>query len=62
MRSITIECPDCSRTMLIDRDRTDPSMAVRLRLQCDQCDDGDFHSPEYVDADGWPVPAVEAVA
>lgn len=55
--SITFECPDCKRRLLVDRDETDPPNAVRAVLQCDRCDDGDRHSPEFFDANGvWVNP------
>jgi hypothetical protein len=50
--SITLECPNCGRKLAVDRDPTDPPTAVRAELQCDRCDDGDRHSPEFFDADG----------
>lgn len=49
---ITFECPDCGRTLLVDREFNDPPGAAKARLQCDRCDDNDRHSPEYYDADG----------
>lgn len=54
--TIAFECPDCGRTMEADRN-DDPPTAVKGMLQCDRCSDGDFHSIEYLDADGkWVDP------
>ena len=54
---IVLECPDCGRATPVDRDNTDPPTAVKAVLQCDRCDDGDRHSPEYFDAAGkWVNP------
>jgi hypothetical protein len=49
---ITLECPNCSRKLGVAREATDPPGAVRAVLQCDLCDDGDRHSPEFFGADG----------
>lgn len=46
----TLICPDCGRQQCVERDETDPPTAVGARLQCDRCDDGDRHAPEYFDA------------
>lgn len=52
---ITMECPWCKKTLEVDRDAGDPPEAVRIALQCDTCDDGDFHSPVFYAADGEQV-------
>lgn len=57
MGEIVLWCPDCGREVSVSRVEMDPPSAVRARLQCDRCDDGDFHSPDYTDADGrWVDP------
>lgn len=56
-RLMVLECPDCGREAAVVRDDTDPPAAVRAKLQCDRCDDGDRHSPEYYDGEGrWVHP------
>jgi hypothetical protein len=45
--------------VVVHREDTDPPTAVRATLQCDRCDDGDFHSPEFFDGDGKWVNPVE---
>jgi hypothetical protein len=56
-RMIVLECPDCGREAVIDREPSDPEAAVRCVLQCDRCDDGDRHSPEFFDGAGkWVHP------
>lgn len=49
---IKLRCPDCNRMLEVDREPEDPAQAVEIVLQCDRCDDGDFHSPVYYDKDG----------
>ena len=58
---IVLECPNCGRAMLIASDDTDPPEAVRAVLQCDRCDDGDRHSPEFFDAAGQWINPVEHI-
>lgn len=55
---ITFACPDCKReNPEVARIDTDPPNAVRVVLQCNYCDDGDRHSPEFFDSDGkWVHP------
>jgi hypothetical protein len=56
-RLMTLECPDCGRAICVARDDTDPPSAVRAVLQCNLCDDGDRHSPEFFDGEGsWVHP------
>lgn len=56
-RLIVLKCPDCEREIAVSRDDTDPPTATRAELQCNLCDDGDRHSPEYFDAAGkWVDP------
>ncbi len=59
MSEITINCPDCGRTMSIERQPEDPPSAASMKMQCDRCSDGDWHSPEYFDAAGKWVNPVE---
>jgi len=57
--TMVLECPYCRREVVVDRDATDPPAAVRAKLQCDRCSDGDFHSPEFFDGNGAWVNPVE---
>lgn len=60
---ITFICPRCKRhNPEIRRIATDPPNAVCAVLVCNFCDDGDFHSPEFFDADGKWVHPVEHLA
>ncbi len=54
---IMLHCPDCDREMMAQRADTDPPTAAVARIQCDRCDDGDTHSPEFYDVAGsWVDP------
>lgn len=54
---IMLHCPNCDREMMVARVDTDPPDAVVARIQCDRCDDGGTHSPEFYDAAGsWVDP------
>jgi hypothetical protein len=49
--------------LLVARLKEDPPNAVRADLQCNRCDDGDRHAPEYFDAnDRWINPVEQARA
>lgn len=52
MSTISFKCPKCERQDNLDRESTDPAKAVSATLVCPTCDDGDFHSPEFYDAEG----------
>ena len=61
--TIALVCPDCARAMPVVRDDSDPPTAVKAVLQCDRCDDGDRHSPEFYDAAGaWVHPVAHIAA
>lgn len=49
--TIAFLCPICGRRDNLDRVDTDPAKAVSATLVCPNCDDGDFHSPEFFDAE-----------
>lgn len=52
MSTIAFECPKCGRRDNLSREDTDPANAVSATLICPNCDDGDFHCPEFYDAEG----------
>lgn len=39
-----------------DRQPDDPPRAVKVRIQCPECNGGDFDTPHYFDAKGKEVP------
>jgi hypothetical protein len=46
-------CPDCHRTMLAEREMTDPPLTAAVEVLCDKCDDGGgFPEVHYYDAEG----------
>ena len=56
-RMMVLACPDCGREIVVERDETDPPAAVRAVLQCNLCDDGDRHEPQFFDGAGaWVHP------
>lgn len=59
---ILFRCPKCCRDETVPRDDTDPPTACFADMICPACDDGDFHSPTYFDADGNWVSPVEHLA
>lgn len=50
--NITMRCPDCDKTVQSPRDPTDYPETHTIVVQCDECDDGDFHEAFHLDADG----------
>jgi hypothetical protein len=58
-RQILFRCPRCHADQSVERDVTDPPTAWFADMVCPKCDDGDFHSPTYFDADGNWVNPVE---
>jgi hypothetical protein len=50
--TINFLCPKCLRRDDLARENTDPAKAVSATLVCPNCDDGDFHSPDFFDAEG----------
>jgi hypothetical protein len=44
--------------MQVPRDDSDPQEAVAVIMICLRCDDGDFHSPRFENADGVEIPAI----
>ena len=62
-RMMVLACPDCGREVVVEREETDPPPAVRAVLQCDLCDDGDRHSPEFFDGTGaWVNPVTHLIS
>lgn len=58
MDLIELHCLNCGRTVAYDRkrDRTIPATVVRIEQEnCDICDEGDFSSETWFDADGREV-------
>ena len=50
--TVLFECPDCGRTLHVDRLEDDPPTGRKCILQCDRCDDGDFHESRWLDENG----------
>jgi len=50
--NITVECPTCGKKVRSPRQDYDYPEAVRMRLVCPDCWDGDFDDPTYFDAMG----------
>lgn len=53
--SVTFECPDCGRKKTVERCDGDHPTARICVLQCNRCDDGDFHEPEWFTEDRKPL-------
>jgi hypothetical protein len=51
-KSIRLRCSVCGFEETTNRMRSDPEKAALMVLICPDCDDGDFHSASYWDADG----------
>lgn len=49
---IKMECPKCGKSKLTDRDEFDPPQAVKVHIQCPDCNAGDFDSPHHFDVAG----------
>jgi len=50
---VTLQCPQCKRTKLTGRDKTDPEGTAMVKVLCDRCDDGGgFPEVLYFDAAG----------
>lgn len=56
---IRMECPKCHRRMNSIRDKHDPPEAVKVFIQCPECNGGDFDTPRYFNASGEEVRWVE---
>jgi len=56
---IMLRCPRCETELVVPRDDWDPQDAVSVLIVCLRCDDGDFHAPRFVNADGAEVPAID---
>lgn len=54
MSGLSLSCPKCKRTMAYDRtiDPSIPAHVATIRIICDRCDDGDFHTETWFDASG----------
>lgn len=53
---ITLRCPRCDTHREVPRCAADPASAATVFIVCLHCDDGDFHSPRFEDAQGNEVP------
>jgi hypothetical protein len=51
-RKVTLECPQCRRTKVVDRDPSDHPLATRVVAHCNTCPGEDREQVEYYDADG----------
>lgn len=50
---IKIVCPKCNRSTITPRCDYDPLHAVELHgIVCQNCDNGEFDMPEYIDKNG----------
>lgn len=49
---IVLHCPDCEGREVTSRSPGDPDRATVMVIICPECDDGDFHSPIYLDDEG----------
>lgn len=56
---IMLRCPHCQTELVVPRDDGDPQEAVSVLIVCLRCDDGDFHSPRFENADGIEIPAID---
>ena len=56
MDQIRLACPKCRKSKRCDRQPDDPHEAAEVRIQCPECNAGDFDSPKYFDARGKEVP------
>lgn len=54
-KSIRLRCSVCGSEETTNRMQSDPEKAALMVLICPDCDDGDFHSASYFDADGKEV-------
>lgn len=59
---ILFRCPKCRKEQMVDRDNTDPPAARLASMVCPDCDDGDFHSPDYFEVTGKWINPVEHLA
>lgn len=46
---ITLECGKCCQKVSVCRTEDDPPHAVRVEIQCAECNGGDFDEPKYFD-------------
>jgi len=49
---VKLECPKCGASKLTERNDFDPPRTVKVRLQCPDCNAGDFDTPAFLDAEG----------
>ncbi len=61
-REILFRCPKCCADKFVEKLGEDPPGAWFAEMVCPRCDDGDFHSPTYFDADGNWINPVEHLA
>lgn len=55
MKTIILQCPNCNRTMVADKERHDPPRATTAIILCPECcDELLAHEPttDYLDKDG----------
>lgn len=55
---VKLKCPECGKTRMVDRDKTDPPETAEVQCTCDECDRGDFSECIYFDADGKQLDAL----
>lgn len=55
VKTIRLVCPKCGKGKTVDRDEFDPPAAVRVEIQCGECNPGDFDAPHFFDAAGREV-------
>lgn len=53
---VRLECSKCGKHRLAERHETDPVGTATVKIQCPDCNAGDFDMPSYFDAIGRELP------
>jgi hypothetical protein len=57
---VTLRCPRCKAEKQSPCDDFDPYGTAVVQIICPDCDDGDFHAPEFFDESGnWIDPLAD---
>ncbi len=51
-RTINLRCPKCQKSKVVKRESSDPVSAVRVDIQCPECNGGDFDTPHFYGKNG----------